>query len=1094
MRTSKHTTRLGLAGVLVAIAAAFMTAAAPAAAAAPIWRIDPLAKTTAAPGETLKYRVQITNVGDGPADGSVTPIVFSGDLPPGLTVELVENLSGNNFDCSGVVPGASSFSCSDTGGDEFGPALPSGFLVELAVSGAANPGEVLTSSFEIEGGALTEPSDSKVDSTTIALGLPDFGIDAFDTATSADAAGSPYTQAGGHPFDFTTFIDFNSASKPGFFKGEPWPIEPVRDILVDLPPGFVGNPTIAPQCAIGQLANGVGATARSLCPTGSQVGTTVIRSNITHVGTMVGPLPVFNMVPPPGSPARFGFNAFGTVVALDAKLRSGSDYGITVAATQVAEGIALVGSEFTVWGVPAETAHRGERACPGENAPSNEGGPTCPSDAEKESAFLRNPTSCTAPGVGLPTTVRADSWVHPGEFDQAGAVSHLPDGYPYPPSDWGPQQGTDSCENVPFEPSISVEPTTHSADSPTGLNVDLSLPQSDDPKSIATSDLRKAAVTLPKGMTVNPSSANGQGACSASGVGLATPIGQTPIRFDEAPANCPDSAKIGTAEIETQLLDHTIDGAVYLAQQGDNPFKSLLALYIAVDDPQSGVVIKLPGRVVAGADGQLETVFDENPQLPFEHLRVNLFGGPRASLRTPPACGTYATQASLTPWSGNAPVSLSSAFEITSGPSGGACPTGAFDPKLSAGTHNPVAGTFSPFSLRLTRADAMQEINGLSVRMPRGLLGKLAGIPYCPEAAVAQASSRSGEGQGGLELASPSCPASSEVGRVVAGAGAGANPFYVTSGKAYLAGPYKGAPLSLLTVVPALAGPFDLGAVGTRVALHLNPETAQLTAVSDPLPTVLHGIPLDLRDLRVQVDRPNFTLNPTSCDPMSVDAAVSGVTGAIATPSDRFQVSGCDKLAFKPKLRLRLKGGTKRSAYPAFTSVLTAAPGQANIGRVRVALPHSVFLAQNHLNTICTRVQFAADACPKGAIYGRAAATSPLVDYALSGPVYLRSSSHELPDLVVALRGPPHQPIEIDLVGRIDSFDGRIRTTFETVPDAPVSRFVLKMRGGKKSLLENSRNLCAHTYRARVQMDGQNGKVSDSTPALRAQCGRNANR
>jgi hypothetical protein len=384
--------------------------------------------------------------------------------------------------------------------------------------------------------------------------------------------------------------------------------------------------------------------------------------------------------------------------------------------------------------------------------------------------------------------------------------------------------------------------------------------------------------------------------------------------------------------------------------------------------------------------------------------------------------------------------------------------------------------------MHLSRDDGTQPLSGLTVTLPKGLTGKLAGIPYCSDAALGSVSGN--EGTGAAQLASPTCPAASQLGTVSVGAGAGSNPLYVNTGKAYLAGPYKGAPLSMAIVTPAVAGPFDLGNVVVRTALRVDPESAVITAVSDPIPTILHGIPLDLRDVWVNLDRSGFTLNPTNCEELGFTGSASSPSGASAPLSARFQAVSCAALGFKPRLALSVKGGTKRGAYQRLKAVLNAKPGEANIGKVSVALPHSEFLAQEHIRTICTRVQFAADQCPAGSIYGQATAYTPLLEQPLSGPVYLRSSNNPLPDLVAALHG----QIDIDLVGRIDSVKGGIRNTFESVPDAPVSKFVLEMKGGKKSLLVNSRNLCKSTNKATVNMTGQNGKAHDFRPVLKSSC------
>jgi hypothetical protein len=694
------------------------------------------------------------------------------------------------------------------------------------------------------------------------------------------------------------------------------------------------------------------------------------------------------------------------------------------------------------------------------------------------------------------TTARADSWFHPGAFDTASFASHALPGYPFPPEDWGDRVGLDGCGKVPFNPGFSAQPTTNSADSPTGLNVDMSVPQDcwQHPEEICQSDLRDAEVALPKGMTLNPSAASGLGACTPSQVGLTTPVGTTPARFDDDPVDCPDSSKLGTVSIDTPLLgenespgEEDLKGAIYLAEQSQNPFGSLLAMYLVAEG--SGVLIKQAGEIEVAPSGRLTTRFTETPQLPFTSLRVSLFGGSRAALRTPSACGSYGTSAKLTPWANpGSPVTMGSAFDIDD------CPGSGFDPQLRAGAQNPIAGSFSPFNLRLTRADGTEELAGLTAAFPEGLIGKPAGIPYCPDSVLAslprEANGEPLLGSGAAEIAAARCPAASRVGKVTVGAGAGPTPFFTEQGRAYLAGPYKGAPLSLAVIAPAVAGPFDLGSVLVRNALRVDPETARITAVSDPFPTQLHGIPLDLRDVRVSLDRPDFTLNPTSCDPMAIEATLTGAQGSSVQRSQRFQVGACDRLGFKPKLSLRLRGGTRRTDHPALRAVLTMPKGGANIASASVALPRSAFLDQAHIKTICTRVQFAADQCPPGSVYGHARAITPLLDAPLEGPVYLRSSSHKLPDLVASLDG----QIQVDVVGRIDSVRGAIRTTFASVPDAPVSKFLLTMQGGKKGLIVNSRNLCARRSRATARFEAHNRKVRDFEPPVKAKCGRGSAR
>jgi hypothetical protein len=1067
------------------LACLFALGATAQADATVTWRLDALGNTTAQVGQPYVYIVRAVNVGAEASDGSA--IEFTAELPDGVTA--LNTVGTNHVTCPTNVVGQSEIHC--TGNEVIGH---SNFaLMVLSVAVAPSAPDSLTAHFQFHGGGSTQTLRT-VRVATLATEPPEFGLEAvdFDSANGYDTGLS--TQAGGHPILSTTSIEFNTTNSSGLaaFGGAVfpsrnilWPVEAPKDVIAHLPPGYLGDPTSVQACSQSDLAHSAPSPIEPLpnCLPNAQVGTVSVLS----FGEVFGPVPLYRLVAPPDVPARFGFNVVGTVVTLDAAVRSGSDYGLDVIASNASEGLAITGTHVTFWGVPSDPIHDPERGCAGQKEPWEVSGGGCPSH-DPPTPFLRNPTSCPAdPGEGYAVTLSTDSWKHPGSFDSKTTVSHESPGFPYAPVDRGDERGLDGCASVPFQPLISATPTTDAADSPSGLTFDITVPQKcwdpNEVDSVCQSDLKDAEVDLPKGITLNPSAADGLASCSPSQIGYIDGT-SNPEEFSPTAAQCPDAAKIGDVTIESPLLDDVLKGSVYLAQQGDNPFGSLLAMYLVAEG--SGVVVKQAGEISIGDDGHLTTSFHHTPQLPFEHLRLNLFGGTRATLRTPPTCGTYTTQATLTPWSGNAPVDLSDSFQVTSGPSGSPCPTATFDPQLSAGTANPLAGAFSPFSLRLTRADGTQELGSLRATLPPGLLGSLRGIPYCPDATLAAISGALGTGA--AQIASPSCPPASQVGTVTVGAGAGPNPFYTSSGRAYLAGPYKGAPLSLAVVTPAVAGPFDLGNVVVRNALQLDPQTAQITAISDPLPQVLHGIPLDLRDVRVDLGRPGFTLNPTSCDPMAVNASLTSTSGAAANRSSRFQVANCDKLAFKPRLSLRLKGGTKRSEYPALRAQLTMPKGGANIARTTVALPHSEFLAQNHIGTICTRPLFAADACPARSVYGHARAFSPLLDQPLEGPVYLRANGgeRELPDLVASLKG----QIDIELEGHIDSANGGIRTSFETVPDAPVSKFVLSMKGGKKGLLENSRNLCRSTNRATVLIDAQNGKTADSRPELRVKCGK----
>jgi hypothetical protein len=788
------------------------------------------------------------------------------------------------------------------------------------------------------------------------------------------------------------------------------------------------------------------------------------------------PRPIYNLLAPPGMPAQFGFEPLpGIPVYINTKLRSDGDYGISAYLKNTTEAQRISAGRFSFWGTPWDQSHDPMRGfCPEawETCPVQGAGPVRP--------FFRLPSSCANP---LTTTMSFTTWALPVTGASA-SDSEAPPG---------------ACAAPPFSPTIEAKPSTDVADAPAGLHVDLHLPQKDneDPEGLAEADLKDAVLTLPPGLSVNPASADGLGACSLAEIGYEG-IKEGKPSFSTDPADCPDAAKIGTVEIDTPLVDHPIPGSIFLAKQSENPFGSLLALYIAVNDPITGVVIKLPGKVETDPlTGQITNVFEQNPQLPFEDLKVDLFEGARAPLRTPQTCGesaataSFTTNTSLVPWTApeGATAHPTDSFAMGQAPAGGPCAAtkGALPnaPSFEAGTANPLAGAYSPFLLRLKREDGSQEIKGLNVTLPPGLVARLAGTAECSAAGVALAQSRNRPGQGATEQASPSCPAASQLGTVTVGAGAGPSPFYA-QGKAYLAGPYKGAPLSMLILTPAVAGPFDLGSVAVRAALNVDPETAKVTVVSDPIPTILQGIPLDVRSIAVKIDRPDFTLNPTSCEAMAISAEAISTQGQIAPLTNRFQVGGCSNLGFKPKLALKLKGGTKRGDHPALTATLTYPKSGAysNIAKAQVALPHSEFLDTTHIKTICTRVQFAAGTCPKGAIYGFAKAITPLLDKPLEGPVYLRSSSHPLPDLVADLNGQIH----VVLAGRVDSVHGGTRNTFEAVPDAPVTKFTLSLPAGKKGLLQNSTDICRGVHKATADFTAHNGKTLRLKPQLQAKC------
>jgi hypothetical protein len=884
-----------------------------------------------------------------------------------------------------------------------------------------------------------------------------FGIESLSLA-SEQASGRPFTQAGGRPYQLTTKFVLNiSYLRTGEGIGD----AELKDVHVSLPPGLVGDPTATPRCPQ-ELQQA------EKCPVDSQIGVIGVRlvgdarRGASTAKEEPSLKPLFNLVPPAGVAARFG----GTINAkasafINAGVRTGSDYGVEADSLEITPEAQAKRVVVVMWGDPAEPGHNELRTCDGTNR--NLG---CAYEGEGR-PFLREPTSCAGPlsaGLGI------DSYQEPGLFIDAGTTV----------------AATTDCEQVPFEPSIEARPSTNAADSPTGLDVTVKVPQHEEPKGIDSSDLKDATVVFPAGVAVNPSSADGLVGCPESGeegVGFtgfkelnpnAEPGVQT-AQFTPDAAKCPAASKLGTVTIHTPLLNHPVEGGLYLATPHANPFGSLVAVYLAAYDPISGVVIKLPGKVhLDPTTGQITTTFEQNPQLPFETLEVNLYGAKeaaeksRASLTTPVTCGSYSATSTLMPWSGNpASTPVSEAFQITAEPGGGACVNSEGQapnsPGFEAGTASPIAGTYSPFVLNLTREDGSQRFGALDVTLPPGLIGKVAGVQQCPQADIEAAEHRTAEGDGAVEIAHPSCPAGSEVGVVHVGSGSGA-PFFV-SGKAYFAGPYNGAPYSLVIVTPAVAGPFDLGTVVVRAGLYIDPNTAQVTVKSDPFPTILDGIPLDIRSVSVEANRPGFTLNPTSCNVMAVTGSETSTAGQTAGLSSRFQVGGCSNLPLRPVFEAFTSGKTSRKEGASLNVHVASGPGQANIAKVHVELPKQLPARNDTLKLACPDSVFNANpaACPEGSRVGTATAVTPILASPLAGPAYLVShGGAAFPDMEIVLQG---EGVKIVLDGKtnIDSKTGITSSSFESVPDAPISSFDLSLPSGPHSILGAPEGVCALT-------------------------------
>ncbi len=864
------------------------------------------------------------------------------------------------------------------------------------------------------------------------------------------------TAAGHPPIGFTQYIVKQEEFAPGLFR----PIGPVKTIRVDLPPGLTVNPQATlTRCTQAEFDTPVGPTELPGCAATSQVGEERLTLKVEANGAEVPPtpgvtrVPLYNMVPDFGEPAKFGFKIGGPgakkIVYLNTEVAWESDYH----------------ESFTIH---LPTPNPGTRSW--KSRLVNFGAPT------GDGTYITNPTTCFSsqlpPYEGIYTTfLRAESVAlpeadFPASATPVGSDLSLPEGLT--------QTG---CASVPFNPGINVNPGTDKVDSPATPTIETTLPFVTGGGTQSESHLRNASITLPEGMGLNPSAANGLQSCTNAEFGKGT----------RNPVACPTASRIGSVEVETPPLPAgALKGTAYLGQQlSRNPESGEeFRIFVTAESAQYGISARLIGNTKANPKtGQLTTTFAETPQVPFTSVKIHLDDA-KGVLSSPPTCSAATTTTVLEPWS--TPKSTktpSSGFTPSAAPNGGACPTTLagrpFAPTYTAKSDSEKANAYSPFRVNIGRTDGQQEVKRVDVTLPKGHAGNLTGIPYCSEGEIAAAEASSGA----AEQASSSCPSASQIGTASTRSGTGANPITI-GGKAFLAGPYKGAPLSLVTVTPALAGPFDLGAVVVRVALFVNPETAQVHAVSDAIPDVFGGVKLDIRSIDVNVDRAKFMHNPTNC---AKQATTGFINGGGANPTDSaawssysvsspFQATGCKGLSFKPKLHTRLFGGkgtTTRGKHPKLRAILEGRSKDANVLRSALALPHALFLDQGNIRTVCTRPQLASQTCPQAAIYGHAQAKSPLLGKALKGPVYLVSSSHELPDLLVDLRG----QVNIQLRGVITSKNGGIKTVFNNTPDVPVSKFILRMEGGaKKGLLVNSRNLCKGRLSSVMNLKGQNGK------------------
>jgi hypothetical protein len=1047
---------------LCAAVCLLLAAVAPgvARASSPWWHMASNARPARmAPEANGEVVVTAANLGDGAADGETSPIVIVDKLPAGFKPVAIRGIVGQSEGKplpGSVVCSLASLTCSYAG------RVPAFEQIEVRIKVQVLEGaESGVNEARVSGGGAPDAVVSRP--LSVSEEPASFGVEDYELGFEEEGGVSD-TQAGSHPFQFTTTLALNQAAGAQ-------PVAMAKDLHFKLPAGVIGNPTPFAQCSLARFLTRVGGKDNE-CSPDTMVGIARIMFNEpTALGLVTAVVPVFNLEPAVGEPARFGFLLEFTPVYIDASVRTGGDYGVTASVSNISQAGGFLKNEVTFWGVPGDPRHDAQRGwgCLEEGLGETPVLPCKPLGQTDPPPFIALPTSCGQP---LLTSVETDSWNEPYK---ALSFSGEPIG------------AMEGCNRLPFSPSIAVTPDGSAASTPTGLGVDVHVPQDSVlvPTGLAESAVKGIRVALPEGVALNPAGADGLQACSEGLVGFtgfaelqprvetATFTPKLPEPLEAGVDFCPDASKVGTVRIKTPLLPNPLDGSVYLASQNENPFGSLIAMYIVAQDKQSGTLVKLSGSVALNTQtGRIESTFENNPQLAFEDAELHFFGGERAPLASPARCGSYTTEASFAPWSeepGEAPHTATSRFDITSGPDETPCPGASlpFSPSLTGGTTSIQAGGFSPFTMTMSREDGQQSLRAISLHMPPGLSGLLAGVELCPEPQADQ----------GL------CGPNSQIGETTVSVGLGGDPFSVRGGKVYITGPYEGAAFGLSIVNPAKAGPFDLEKTSAnhpacdclvvRAKIEVDPVTAQLTVTSDNtgpyrIPTMLEGIPLQIKHVNVTINRPSFTFNPTDCNPMAITGSLSSAEGATSALSVPFQATNCAVLGFKPGFSVSTSGKTSRKTGASLHVKLTypKAPfgSQANIRSVKVDLPKQLPSRLTTLQKACVDSTFNHDPalCPAASRVGVAKAITPLVPVPLEGPAYFVShGGAKFPELIVVLQG---YGVTIELHGEtfIDK-EGVTSSTFRTVPDAPVGSFELTLPQGPDSALAANGNLCALT-------------------------------
>jgi hypothetical protein len=1042
-----------------------------AGAAVPWWHVNTISAPASEPGGQGRLVVEVSDLGDAFINGAEHPVTVVDTLPAGVVPTHVYGEGGGGSIGQAIgLPGGGPSHCliaAQTVTCTYAEPLLTYERLMIAITVEVEPGAGTgASEVSVSGGGAAPVTWRRA----LALGdsVPAYGAENYEL-TPEEEGGALDTQAGSHPFQLTTTLTFNTETVQVFYAQlkevlpEARPMALTKDLRFNLPPGLVGNPTPLPKCNLALFAQ-----EKDLCPADTIIGvaTSIVTnpSAIAHVPYAIT-VPLYSIEPAVGEPARFGFPTPVGPVILDTSVRTGGDYGVVVSVPDIINALAFIGTQVTFWGVPADPRHDTSRGNCLDTGKAPNWEVACPVQ-EKQQPLLIMPTSCAGPWH---TSVEGDPWSEIGQFT-------LPKEYTFSNSA-GEPVAEDGCNRLNFEPSISVAPDGQQASTPTGLTVGVHVAQeaSLNPAGLTESTVKDTTVTLPAGVALNPAGADGLSACTTGQVALNSPEEQV----------CPESSKVGTVEISTPLLPNPLVGAAYLATQSQNPFGSLVALYLVVYDPVSGVRVKLAGEVKPSLEtGQLVSTFNETPPLPFEDLKIHFFGGSRAPLGTPALCGSYTTTASIAPWSGNPPAQSSSEFQITSGPNGTPCSDPLpFKPELTTGSLNIQAGAFTPFTMTMSREDGNQNLDAIQLKMPSGLLGTLSSVKLCGEA----------EGNAGT------CGPESLIGHTTVSVGLGGNPYTVSGGEVFITGPYHGAPYGLSIVNPAKAGPFDLGKVIVRAKIEVNPENAALTITSDStgpysIPQMIDGIPLQIKHVNVSVDRPDFTFNPTNCAPQEIGGSLTSSQGAVSALHVPFQVTNCATLGFKPILKVSTAGRTSRANGASLNVKLTypKAPfgSQANIGKVKVDLPKRLPSRLTTLQKACPDSVFNQNpaACPADSRIGSATATTPVLPVHLEGPAYFVShGGAKFPELIIALSG---EGVTVYLHGEtFISTQGITSSTFRTIPDVPIGTFELKLPQGADSALAANGNLCASKLAMPTTFVAANGvSIKQSTPIAVTGC------